>query len=122
MDVVRTSGRAALALACILLAACGEREQITTIAQLDGKQFAVPTATAADQLVTAKLPNAKFLYVNPGLVVLAEKITTDDCGFAFRLDESTLKAAADSVAAGMRASGEYQQMVDRWLPAWTSAP
>ena len=53
----------------------------------------------------------------PGLVVLAEKITTDDYGFAFRLGESPLKAAADSVVAAMRASGEYQQMVDRWLPA-----
>jgi polar amino acid transport system substrate-binding protein len=130
------------------LAACGEREQITNIAELDGKQFAVPTGTVADQLVTAKLPNAKFLYFNtvfdaalavkagkadaaaydepilkniaakyPGLVVLAEKITTDDYGFAFRLGESPLKAAADSVVAAMRASGEYQQMVDRWPPS-----
>ncbi len=148
MEFMRRSTRAALALACVLVAACGEREQITNIAQLDGKQFAVPTGTAADQLVTAKLPNARFLYFNtvldaalavkagkadaaaydepilkniaaknPGLVVLAEKITTDDYGFAFRLGESTLKAAADSVVAAMRASGEYQQMVDRWLPA-----
>ena len=148
MEFMRRSTLAAVAVTGVLLAACGKREQITTIAQLDGKQFAVPTGTVADQLVTSKLPNAKFLYFNtvldaalavkagmadaaaydepilkniaaknPGLVVLAEKITTDDYGFAFRLGDSTLKAAADSVVAAMRASGEYQQMVDRWLPS-----
>ena len=112
MEFMRRSTLAAVAVTGVLLAACGKREQITTIAQLDGKQFAVPTGTVADQLVTSKLPNAKFLYFNtvldaalavkagkadaaaydepilkniaaknPGLVVLAEKITTDDYGY-----------------------------------------
>jgi polar amino acid transport system substrate-binding protein len=31
---------------------------------LDGKQFAVPTGTIADQLVLSKYPNAKFQYYN----------------------------------------------------------
>ena len=49
-----------------LLAACGgkERAKITDISQLDGKEFAVPTGTVADQLVKSKLPNAQFKYFN----------------------------------------------------------
>lgn len=59
-----------LALIAILGAAfltgCGgqERAKITEVAQLDGKEFAVPTGTVADQLVRAKLPNAQFKYFN----------------------------------------------------------
>ena len=50
----------------MLLAACSgsERAKITDVAQLDGKEFAVPTGTVADQLVRAKLPKAQFKYFN----------------------------------------------------------
>ena len=50
----------------VLLVGCGgkPREQFTDIAQLDGKEFAVPTGTVADQLVGAKLPKAQFKYFN----------------------------------------------------------
>ena len=48
----------------VLLAGCSEREKVTNMAQLDGKVFAVPTGTAADQLVLTKYPKAKFLYYN----------------------------------------------------------
>jgi polar amino acid transport system substrate-binding protein len=54
---------------------------------------------------------------NPGLVVLPERITTDDYGFAMRLDDVALKAAVDSVIREVRANGEYDQMMARWLPA-----
>ena len=54
---------------------------------------------------------------NPGLTVLPRNITTDEYGFAVRLTDQELKDAVDSVITAVRASGEYQQMMDRWLPA-----
>ena len=53
---------------------------------------------------------------NPGLKVLPEPITVDQYGYAVRLEDLELKAAIDGVVGEMRASGEYQQMLDRWLP------
>lgn len=53
---------------------------------------------------------------NPGLKLLAEPITVDQYGYAVRLEDLELKAAIDGVVAEMRANGEYQQMLDRWLP------
>ena len=53
---------------------------------------------------------------NPGLKVLPEPITVDQYGYAVRLGELDLKAAIDGVVGDLRASGEYQQMLDRWLP------
>lgn len=52
----------------------------------------------------------------PGLRVLPEPITTDDYGFAVRLGDNELKSAIDAVVAEMRANGEYDAMVNRWLP------
>lgn len=46
------------------LAGCSKREKITNISQLAGKEFAVPTGTAADKLVLSKIPDAKFKYFN----------------------------------------------------------
>ena len=46
------------------LSACGKREKITNLHQLDGKEFAIPTGTAVDQLVLSRLPNARFKYFN----------------------------------------------------------
>ena len=45
---------------------CGKKEQqITTLKMLEGgKTFAVPTGTAADQIVLKRLPDAKFEYYN----------------------------------------------------------
>jgi polar amino acid transport system substrate-binding protein len=43
---------------------CSKREKITSLSQLDGKEFAVPTGTVADKLVLSKFPNAKFKYFN----------------------------------------------------------
>lgn len=53
------------ALVLILLAAgCSKREKITSLPQLIGKEFAVPTGTVADKLVLSKFPDAKFKYFN----------------------------------------------------------
>jgi polar amino acid transport system substrate-binding protein len=51
------------------------------------------------------------------LRVLPERITTDEYGFGFRLGEQTLRNAFDSMLAEARANGDYQRMLDRWLPA-----
>lgn len=147
-------GRATLAaLTCLAaLSACTERviERATmnTLEDLEGKQFAVPTGTVADQLVTSRLPSASFLYFNtvldaamavkagkadaaaydepilrnilakiPGLRVLPEQITTDEYGFAMRQDDQALKEAMDAVIIEARASGLYEDMMNRWLPA-----
>ncbi len=53
------------ALACAALATgCSERVKITELKQLDGLEVALPTGTVADQLVLAKLPQAKIKYFN----------------------------------------------------------
>jgi polar amino acid transport system substrate-binding protein len=54
----------ALLFSCLTLSGCGKREKVTGLQQLDGKEFAIPTGTVADQLVLSKLPNAKFKYFN----------------------------------------------------------
>ncbi len=47
-----------------MLSGCGEREKITSLSQLEEKEFAVPTGTVADKLVLSVLPKAKFKYFN----------------------------------------------------------
>ena len=140
----------AIALAFLLLmavGASGEMEKITALSQLDGKDFAVPAGTIADQLVLSMFPNAKFLYYesaldaclavksgaadaaaydepilkniaakNPGLIVLHDRITTDDYGFAVQLDKPELKNAIDKVVLELKKSGQYNEMVNYWLP------
>jgi len=51
-------------LALWLLAGCSKREKITSLAQMGGKEFAVPTGTVADKLVLSKIPDARFKYFN----------------------------------------------------------
>lgn len=51
-------------LATLSAAEAGEREKISDISQLNGKEFAVPTGTVADKLVLSKIPDAKFKYFN----------------------------------------------------------
>lgn len=68
MPSARTS-RAAFATHVLLVCglfttACTQRSSITAVDQLGGKQFAVPTGTVADKLVSSKFPDAKFLYFN----------------------------------------------------------
>ncbi len=71
---------------------CSKRESITKLQQLDGKEFAVPTGTAADKLVLSKFPNAKFKYFNSVLdTALAVKAGKAD---AAAYDEPILKNIA----------------------------
>lgn len=71
---------------------CNKREKITKLQQLDGKEFAVPTGTAADKLVLSRFPNAKFKYFNSVLdSALAVKAGKAD---AAAYDEPILKNIA----------------------------
>jgi polar amino acid transport system substrate-binding protein len=81
------------ALFCFLvLFGCGTREKISGLGQLDGKEFAVPTGTVADQLVLSKLPKAKFKYFNSVMdAALAVKAGKAD---AAAYDEPILKNIA----------------------------
>ena len=127
---------------------CSERQKITDINQLEGKEFAVPTGTIADKLVLSKFPDAKFKYFNSvldaclavrggkadaaaydepilrniaaknsGMLVLPQMITTDNYGFAVRLEDKGLKNTIDNVIATLKTSGHYDVMLNRWLPA-----
>jgi polar amino acid transport system substrate-binding protein len=49
-------------LMTFIIAGCSGSPKITNISQLSDKLFAVPSGTAADQLVKTKFPNATFVY------------------------------------------------------------
>jgi polar amino acid transport system substrate-binding protein len=53
---------------------------------------------------------------NPGLTVLDEIILPDKYGFAVAMGDTALKNAADRTLADLRASGLYDEMLQRWLP------
>ncbi len=57
----------ALAAVSALVLGCGSDEAITELGQLEGKQFAVPGGTIADQLVLSRFPNAEFVYFDTAL-------------------------------------------------------
>ena len=136
-----------LVSALLLSAGCNKREKISQLSQLEGKEFAVPTGTAADKLVLSRFPNAKFHYYNSvldaalavkagkadaaaydepilkniaaknsGLTVLPEMLTKDNYGFAVQLEKKELKNAIDQVLSELRKSGQYDAMLQRWLP------
>lgn len=74
------------------VAGCSKREKITNLAQLAGKEFAVPTGTAADKLVLSRFPKATFHYYNSVLdAALAVKAGKAD---AAAYDEPILKNIA----------------------------
>ncbi|MCK9504715.1 MAG: transporter substrate-binding domain-containing protein [Porticoccaceae bacterium] len=52
-----------------------------------------------------------------GVRVLPQLITEDHYGFAVRLGDEALKGAVDAVVDDLRANGDYQRMMERWLPA-----
>lgn len=137
-------------LMTVLLAGCNsqQKEKITELSQLSGKEFGVPTGSVADKLVLSKFSDAKFQYYNsvldsaiavkqgkidaaaydepilkniaaknPGLTVLPEMLTHDDYGFAVRLEDVALKNAIDNVVQDLKANGDYDLMIKRWLPA-----
>ena len=107
---------AVLCITCLTLSGCSKREKISSFQQLDGKEFAIPTGTVADQLVQSKLPNARFKYFNSGLVVMKEMITVDGYGIAVRPDDLKLKNAIDEVVTDLKSNGTTDRMIQRWFP------
>lgn len=53
---------------------------------------------------------------NPGLTVLSEMITVDNYGFAVQPGNNELKNTVDSVIAKLKSNGDYNSMMNRWLP------
>ena len=53
-----------LALSILFGLSCTKRQSISNLAQLAGKEFALPTGTMADKLVLSRFPDAKFQYYN----------------------------------------------------------
>jgi polar amino acid transport system substrate-binding protein len=75
-----------------MLSGCTQREKITKLQQLEGREIALPTGTVADKLVLSKLPTAKFKYFNSVMdAVLAVKSGKAD---AAAYDEPILKNIA----------------------------
>lgn len=136
-----------VAVLVLSVVGCQKREKITSLAQLDGKEFGVPTGTVADKLVLSRFPHAKFQYFNSvldaalavkagkvdaaaydepilkniaakngGMTVLPEMITRDNYGFAVQKNNTVLKDAIDQVVDGVKKNGQYDAMLQRWLP------
>jgi polar amino acid transport system substrate-binding protein len=81
-----------LSVTLLLLTGCEQRTPITEFSQLEGKEFAVPTGTMADQLVLSRFKEAKFKYFNSVLdACMAVKGGKAD---AAAYDEPTLKNIA----------------------------
>lgn len=78
-----------------LLMSCGNREKIENFEQLSDKEFAVPTGTIADQLVSSRFEKATYKYFNTVLdACMAVKSGKAD---AAAYDEPILKNIAAKV-------------------------
>ena len=86
-------------LLCFMLVAvggCSEREKITDFSQLEGKVFAVPTGTVADQLVLSRFPNARFQYYN----------TVLDCCMAVKTGKADAAAYDEPILKNIAAKNQ----------------
>ena len=91
------AARAAVALAALgMSAGCGVREDVTSLAQLEGKVFAVPTGTVADKLVLSKFPKARFQYFNSVL----------DCAMAVKAGKADAAAYDEPILRNIAAKNE----------------
>lgn len=72
---------------------CSEREKIAELQQLQDKEFAVPTGTAADTLVLSKFSQAKFKYFNSVL----------DCALAVRSGKADAAAYDEPILKNIAA-------------------
>lgn len=89
----------------LLLSACGGREKVTTLAQLAGKEFAVPTGTMADTLVLSRFPDAKFKYFN----------TVLDCALAVKNGKADAAAYDEPILRNIAAKNEGITVLDEML-------
>lgn len=81
---------------CLLMlsfAGCKGKSDITSLEQLSGKVFAVPSGTVADKLVLSKFPNAKFQYFNSVL----------DCAMAVKAGKADAAAYDEPILKNLAA-------------------
>lgn len=108
--LIKHLGISLLTFTVISICGCSQREKITELQQLQDKEFAVPTGTAADTLVLSKFPRAKFKYFNSVLdAALAVRAGKAD---AVAYDEPILKNIAGknpglTVLPGMITNDHY---------------
>ncbi len=104
---IHGAGIACLAVFTLALAlsGCGGREKITALSQLEGKEFAVPTGTMADQLVLSKFPKAKFVYFN----------TVLDCALAVKNGKADAAAYDEPILRNIAAKNDGIQVLDEML-------
>lgn len=89
--------RVAVVLAALgALSGCGTRGEVTSLAQLEGKVFAVPTGTVADTLVLSRFPKAKFQYFNSVL----------DCAMAVKAGKADAAAYDEPILRNLAAKNE----------------
>ena len=75
------------------LSGCTQREKVTNLKQLEGKEFAVPTGTMADKLVLSRIPTAKFKYFN----------TVLDCAMAVKAGKADAAAYDEPILKNIAA-------------------
>lgn len=92
---------------CLFFAGCNKNESgITSLSMLEGgKLFAVPSGTAADQMVLAKFPDAKIIYFN----------TVLDCAMAVRDGKADAACYDQPVLAGIAANVDGLTVLDELL-------
>lgn len=82
-----------LCLLILALAGCKGKADITSLSQLSGKVFAVPSGTVADKLVLSKFPDAKFQYFNSVL----------DCAMAVKAGKADAAAYDEPILKNLAA-------------------
>lgn len=82
-----------LLLFSAIICGCGAKDKIASSSQLNGRQFAVPTGTAADQLVLSKYPQATFQYFN----------TVLDCCMAVKAGKADVAAYDEPILKNIAA-------------------
>jgi polar amino acid transport system substrate-binding protein len=87
---------AVVATMALTVLACGSSEPITSIDQLAGKRFAVPSGTIADQLVLSRFADAEFSYFDSAL----------DCCLAVKDGEADAAAYDEPILRNIAAKYE----------------
>ena len=93
---------AAVVIVTATVSGCGSEEPITSLDQLEGKVFAVPSGTIADQLVLTRFEDAEFTYYDSAL----------DCCLAVRDGKADAAAYDEPVLRNIAAKNEGLVVLD----------
>lgn len=92
----------AVVIVASTMGGCGSDEPITSLDQLEGKVFAVPSGTIADQLVLSRFEDAEFTYYDSAL----------ECCLAVRDGEADAAAYDEPVLRNLAAKNEGLVVLD----------